>query len=228
MDVDYARRYVHLRQLKKRKPKERTKNIMDNNGCNILISGVGGQGTVLASRLLAAAAISDGKFARTAETIGMSQRGGCVVSHVRIDSEKKSSVIPLQSADVLISFELAEAARNLARLSKESVAIVNTQIIKPITASLGNDDYDAEAIKESIIKNIKKVYFIDGYALAQKAGTVKAVNVVLLGAATATGMLPFDKAAMLNAIGENVPAKFRELNIDAFNLGYEYALNYEG
>jgi indolepyruvate ferredoxin oxidoreductase beta subunit len=195
---------------------------MDNTKFDILISGVGGQGTVLASRLLAAAAINQGCFARTSETIGMSQRGGCVVSHVRINSEDSSSIIPFGSADMLIAFELSEAARSLPRLSKDGCCIVNTQIIKPVSASLGNSSYDIEAIKKSIESNSKEVYFIDGYSLAEKAGTVKAVNVVLLGAAAAASKMPLSKDALLEAIIENVPAKFRDLNKNAFELGYSF------
>lgn len=197
---------------------------MSKSKFDILISGVGGQGTVLASRLIAAAAINQGCFARTAETIGMSQRGGCVVSHVRIDSEKSGSIIPLGSADMIIAFELAEAARSIPRLSDEGCCIVNTQVIKPVSASLGNSHYDNDEIIQYIKDNSKEVFFIDGYSLAAKAGSVKAVNVVLLGAATAVGKMPFTKEIILDAIIENVPQKFRELNQKAFETGYEAAL----
>jgi indolepyruvate ferredoxin oxidoreductase beta subunit len=197
---------------------------MSNSKYDILISGVGGQGTVLASRLIAAAAIDQGFFARTAETIGMSQRGGCVVSHVRINSEKSSSIIPFGGADMIIAFELAEAARSIPRLGTEGCCIVNTQVIKPVSASLGNSHYDSEEIIQYIKSNSKNVYFIDGYAIAAKAGSVKAVNVVLLGAATAVGKMPFTREIMQEAIIKNVPQKFRELNQRAFELGFESAL----
>ncbi|HEY5584931.1 MAG TPA: indolepyruvate oxidoreductase subunit beta [Ruminiclostridium sp.] len=197
---------------------------MINSKFDILISGVGGQGTVLASRLIAAAAIKQGSFARTSETIGMSQRGGCVVSYVRINSEKSSSIIPFENANMIIAFELAEAARSLTRLSKDGCCIINTQIIKPVTASLGTSQYDVEEIIKYIKNNAKEVYFIDGYSIAKEAGTVKAVNVVLLGAATAVGKMPFSREVMLQSIVENVPQKFRELNEKAFEMGYEYIL----
>ncbi len=189
---------------------------------DILISGVGGQGTVLASRLIAAAAIKQGIFARTSETIGMSQRGGCVVSHVRINSEKSSSIIPFENANMIIAFELAEAARNMSRLSEDGCCIINTQIIKPVSASLGASQYDAEEITKYIKNSAKEVYFIDGYNIAQEVGTVKAVNVVLLGAATAVGKMPFSRDVMLEAIVENVPQKFRDLNKKAFEMGFDY------
>ncbi len=192
---------------------------------DILIAGVGGQGTVLASRLIAAAAIKQGSFARTSETIGMSQRGGCVVSHVRINSEKFSSLIPLGSADMLIAFELSEAARSLPRLKMGGCCIINTQTIKPVSASLGSSQYDIKKITDFININTEQVYFIDGYSLANEAGSVKAVNVVLLGAAAAVGQMPFGKEVIEEAIIENVPQKFRELNQKAFELGYQSILN---
>lgn len=191
---------------------------------DILIAGVGGQGTVLASRLLAAAAISQGSFARTSETIGMSQRGGCVVSHVRINSEKSSSIIPMASADMLIAFELSEAARSMPRLKKGGCCIVNTQIIKPVSASLGTSRYDIQEITDFIDKNSAQLHYIDGYSLANKAGIVKAVNVVLLGAAAAAGQMPFSREIIEQAIIENVPRKYSELNQKAFRLGYDFIL----
>ncbi|PYG88747.1 indolepyruvate ferredoxin oxidoreductase beta subunit [Ruminiclostridium sufflavum DSM 19573] len=192
---------------------------------DILIAGVGGQGTVLASRLIAAAAIKQGSFARTSETIGMSQRGGCVVSHVRINSEMSGSIIPNYNGDMLIGFELAEAARNMQRLSREGCCIINTQVIKPVSASLGASQYDAEEIAGYIKDNTKELYFIDGYETAKKAGSVKAVNVVLLGAAAAVGKMPFSREAILEAIVENVPQRFRELNEKAFVMGFDSILS---
>lgn len=189
---------------------------------DVLISGVGGQGTVLASRLIGVAAIKQGSYARTSETIGMSQRGGCVVSHVRINSENSSSIIPFSNANMIIAFELAEAARSIPRLKIDGCCIINTQVIKPVSASLSTSQYDIEEIKKYIEDNASEVYFIDGYKLAKEAGTVKAVNVVLLGAAIAVGKMPFTKEIMLEAIVENVPQKFRELNRRAFEMGFEF------
>lgn len=188
--------------------------------CDILIAGVGGQGTVLASRLLAEAAIADGLFVRTAETIGMSQRGGCVVSHVRIGTKNCSPVIPLGKADVLIGFEIGEAARSLPRLSAGGKCLVNIQSVKPISASLSGGAYDVGEISTYISKAIPGAAFVDGYRLAGEAGSVKAVNVVLLGAAAALGFLPFSKELMEKVIAENVPQRFKELNIKAFDAGY--------
>lgn len=104
---------------------------------DVLVAGVGGQGTILSSRILGAMAMNQDRFVRTGETIGMSQRGGTVVSHVRIDSENKCSYIPPNGADLLIGFELCEAARNLIYLKQGGNAVVNHQMIRPVTVSLG-------------------------------------------------------------------------------------------
>jgi indolepyruvate ferredoxin oxidoreductase, beta subunit len=189
---------------------------------DILIAGVGGQGTVLASRLLAASSMDAGFFTRTSETIGMSQRGGSVVSHVRIDSKPLSPIIPTGSVDLLIGFELAEAARNLNKLSPNGKCIVNTQVIKPVTVSLGGALYNTDEISEYIKAMVPDAVFVDGYTLAENAGSIKAVNVVLLGASVATGYLPFSKEKVMEIITKNVPKKFLDINLEAFNTGYEF------
>ncbi|MCX7711478.1 MAG: indolepyruvate oxidoreductase subunit beta [Clostridia bacterium] len=189
---------------------------------DILIAGVGGQGTVLASRLLAASALKAGYFARTSETIGMAQRGGCVVSHVRIGEEKSSPIIPLGNADLLIGFEPAEAARSIGRLSKNGKCVVSTRAIMPVTASLNTAPYDPAPMIEFIQRNAANAILVDGYALAEEAGSVKALNTVLLGVAVAAGFLPFGKEEIESMICENVSPKYVELNKKAFNIGVSY------
>lgn len=187
---------------------------------DILIAGVGGQGTILASRLLAEASLEAGFFTRTSETIGMAQRGGCVVSHVRVGDES-SPIIPPKHTDLLIAFEPGEAARNLGNLSTDGICIVNTKAVMPVTASLGNNTYDVSNVYEYIKTNSANTIFVDAYDLAEQAGSVKTVNVVLLGVAAATGKLPMSREIIEKVIAENVPKKFIELNAKAFNLGYE-------
>ncbi len=189
---------------------------------DILIAGVGGQGTVLASKLLAAAAIEAGYFVRTSETIGMAQRGGCVVSHVRIGDEQVSPIIPYTSADLIIGFEPSEAVRNIGRLKKNGKCIVNTRAIKPVTASLNNGSYDVEAIYDFLVKNSSEAVMVDGYDLAQQVGSVKALNTVLLGVAAASGNMPFGKEHLEKVISKNVSKKYVDLNIKAFNIGVSY------
>lgn len=186
---------------------------------DILIAGVGGQGTVLASRLLATAALEAGFFTRTSETIGMAQRGGCVVSHVRVGDEA-SPIIPPSHADLLIAFEPGEAARNIDSLSPNGICIVNTRAVMPVTASLGNSAYNVASVNEYIKKKFPGTVFVDAYSLAENAGSVKTVNVVLLGVAAAVGNMPMSRDIVERVIAENVPERFRNLNNKAFNLGF--------
>lgn len=190
---------------------------------DILIAGVGGQGTILASRILAEAALRADLFTRTSETIGMAQRGGCVLSHVRIGDEA-SPIIPSGKTDLLIAFEPGEAARNLESLSPEGVCIVNTRPVMPVTASLGNAAYEVDAVYDYIKTKVCNTIFIDAYDLAEKAGSVKTVNVVLLGAAAATGNLPMSRETIEKVIAENVPKRFIELNEKAFKMGFDIAI----
>ncbi len=196
------------------------------NAKNILISGVGGQGTVLASRLIASAFMKKGDFVRTAETIGMAQRGGCVVSHVRIDSESESSIIPLKTAGLLISFEPAEAVRCLPRLSENGGCVVNTQAIMPVTASLGGVAYDEEKIISKLKSSVKSLVLINASELAVKAGSQKAVNVVLLGACIGAGFLNITLDELTEALLEMLPPKLHEVNLKALQLGYSSAKKY--
>jgi indolepyruvate ferredoxin oxidoreductase beta subunit len=189
---------------------------------DVLVAGVGGQGTVLASRLLAMIAIDAGNFARTAETFGMAQRGGPVVSHVRIGGEESGPVIPFGCADLLIAFEPSEAARNISRLSSSGKCIVNDRFIKPVTASLGMAPYSEDEIREFIRETVPGAVFIDGYNAALRAGSSKAVNAVMLGASISKGFIPFEPGMVERAIAGAVPEKYKDLNIRAFNEGLEY------
>lgn len=194
---------------------------------DVLIAGVGGQGTILASRILAAASILRGEFARTGETIGMSQRGGCVVSNVRLDGKDVSPYIPQAQSDLLLGFELAEAARNIPRLKCDGSAVVNTQVIKPVSLSLGIGGYDTDEICKYITSNCKKTVFVDGYALANKAGSPKAVNIVLLGAACGADLLPFNREELTAAIKNGVAPKFVDMNLCAFGYGFDAGKNHD-
>lgn len=187
---------------------------------DILICGVGGQGTVLASRLIASAYLSKDAFVRTAETIGMAQRGGCVVSHVRVDSEEKSSIIPFKTADLLIAFEPAEAVRCFSRLKDDAPVIVNSQTVMPVTASLGGVSYDNEGIFNSI-KSRKNAIIINASEIAEKAGSPKAVNVVLLGAAVGAGFIDITIDELKRALENMLPKKLHEINFKALELGYK-------
>ena len=191
--------------------------------CDVLIAGVGGQGQVLASRLIGAAALEMGLNARTSETIGMSQRGGCVTSNVRIGGDILSSTVPMGEADLIIGFELCETVRNLARLSQGGGLVLSSQIISPVAVSLGLMKYDAEKMFDYIRSNVKRLIYIDAMSIANTVGLPKAANVVMLGAACGAGFLPFEKETFLAVIGKNVPQKFKALNEKAFESGYIFA-----
>lgn len=188
-----------------------------NKSC--LLSGVGGQGTVLASRLIAAAAMARGEQARTAETIGMSQRGGCVVSHVRIGADIYSSLIPVGGADMIIGFEAGEAVRVFKYLKKNGTVIVNNSAIAPVTASLSDFKYQAEDMLAYLKANAGKVIVVDGEAIARECGSTKVLNIALLGAAIATGELGISMEEMQQAIKEKAKPAFYEMNLKALALG---------
>lgn len=193
---------------------------------DILIAGVGGQGQVLASRLIGAAAILEGYAVRTGETIGMSQRGGSVVSHVRIGGESQAATVPFGKADLVIGFELCETVRNLKRLSANGRLIVNTQRINPVTVSLGMERYEAEAMEEALKKATGNLIMLDGYSMASQAGSVKAINVVLLGTAVGSGYLPLSRESFIQAIRSMIPQRLHSLNFAAFDTGFELGSRY--
>ena len=176
---------------------------------DILLAGVGGQGTVLAAKVLAQAAQNKGWQVRTAETIGMAQRGGCVVSHVRTGDVVLSPLVPLGQADVLIGFEPAEAVRCLPYLKADGRA--------PVTASLTGSAYDGSEMIEYLQKNVPHLILVDGEAICAAVGSPRALNVALLGAALpALGIAPAD---MEQALRASVRPQFVEMNLAALRLG---------
>jgi len=170
-----------------------------------MIAGVGGQGTVLASKLIAAAAMKCGYDVRTTETIGMAQRGGSVVSHVRVGENIFSPLIPLGKADALIAFEPAEAVRQLPYLGAEGTLIVCEPALK------------AAVMIDYLKENVQKLFVIDGRRLAEQSA--KTLNVALLGAAAAGGIFPFDGEIIKEIIPEMLPQRFWEMNIKSFETG---------
>lgn len=185
---------------------------------NCLLCGVGGQGTVLASKLLAYAAMEKGQNARTAETIGMAQRGGCVVSHVRVGDEIHSPLIPKGQADVILAFEPAEAVRCLPYLKADGAVVVNKKAVKPVTASLTDSDYDGSEMIEFLQKKVKNLILIDGDSACEQLGSAKVLNIVLLAAAAKSGKLSMNTEELKTAIKNRVPEKFHALNLKAVDL----------
>jgi indolepyruvate ferredoxin oxidoreductase beta subunit len=190
---------------------------------NYLLCGVGGQGTVLAAKVLAQAAINQGCEVKTTETIGMAQRGGSVVSHVRIGEDIHSPLLPLHSADVIIGFEPAEVVRNIDYLKEDGVVVVSSKAVKPTTASLTGSNYDGTEMLAYLKKKVKTCIIIDGEEICRQCGSPKVLNVALLGAAIGSGHLDISEKDLTDALLQKVKEKFRELNIKALQLGISSA-----
>lgn len=180
-----------------------------------LLCGVGGQGTVLAAKIIAAAAMEKGLKVHSAETIGMAQRGGSVVSHVRMGNNVHSPLIPLHTADVIISFEPAEAVRNLPYLKEGGVLITAKKAVKPVTSSLGGDSYTGDEMLEYLEQNVPNLCVVDGDIICTKLGSPRVLNVVLLGAALKSGVLGFTADEIEKVLRKRLPEKFHEINIKA-------------
>ncbi len=189
---------------------------------DILICGVGGQGTVLASKIIAAAAMDEGSPVHSAETIGMAQRGGSVTSHVRIGEQACSPLIPFGGADMLLAFEPGEAVRNLRYLKKGGTAVVNTTAVKPVTESLKDTGYDGSEMTAYLRQKCDCI-FINAEEVCKPIGSTKFFNIILLGVAAGSGHLGLERETLLKQIEQRVPSRFLDVNIRAFNAGIEIA-----
>ncbi len=185
---------------------------------NILIAGVGGQGTLLASRVLGKYADLCGKDCKLSEIHGMSQRGGSVITHVRIGDKIYSPVVWEGGADIVLAFEKLEAARVVHYLKKEGVLLVNEEKILPMPCITGAASYP-DGLEATLRSAHEKTYLIQAQEWALEAGSAKATNIVMMGALCK--LMGFDKGLMEQAVAACVPPKFTALNIAAFNLGYE-------
>ena len=188
-----------------------------SNVKSIIIVGVGGQGTLLASRILGYAVMKQGYDVKVSEVHGMCQRGGSVITYVRYGDKVYSPVIESGEADLILSFEQLEAARYLPFLKTGGSVVVNTQQIAPMPVITGMAEYPEGLLSQMQEKGID-LRMVDALALAKEAGSVKAVNVVLIGAMASHMDIP--KEVFEDAVENCVPKKFLELNKKAFNLGY--------
>lgn len=186
---------------------------------SVILCGVGGQGTVLASKLISYAAMAKGEEVKSAETIGMAQRGGSVTSHVRIGEGAYSPLIPEGMADVMVAFEPAEAVRNMPYLKEDSVVVVSKKAVKPVTASLSEKVYEGKDMLDYLEKKVSRLVVVDGEQTMAELGSSKVLNVVLLGAAIASGELDITMDEIRGAIREKVPEKLHELNYRALEAG---------
>ncbi|NQS75902.1 MAG: indolepyruvate oxidoreductase subunit beta [Peptococcaceae bacterium] len=186
---------------------------------DIVISGVGGQGSILASRALAGAAIAKGLNVLTSEVIGMAQREGPVTSHIRIGNNLSGALIPDYAADYLISLELSETVRNLNKLRPGGTVITSKTAIIPTSVQLGLSKYDDEIYVQYIKEQAEKAIFLDLESLSLQAGTPRAGNVVIMGAFSTCPGLPLQGEQILQAILQLVPERYRNINTHAFELG---------
>ena len=184
---------------------------------DIILCGVGGQGTILASKLLSAAAMGRGLPVKTAETIGMAQRGGSVFSHVRIGEGAASPLIGRSRAGLIIAFEPAEAVRQLPFLRKGGAVVVSNRPIIPVSATIGGPAYDLPAIMDYLRDQVDNLIVVDADKAAEDLGSSKCLNVVLLGAAVRSGALSLTEDDLRAAITSRLPERFHELNFRALD-----------
>ena len=185
---------------------------------NIMIVGVGGQGTLLASRILGNTVINEGYDVKVSEVHGMSQRGGSVVTYVKYGEKVYSPIVDKGEADIILAFEMLEAARALPFLKKDGIMIANTQEIDPMPVITGAAKYPEDI--EGKLKEKVNLIALDASRLALQAGNIKAVNVVLIGVMAKSTDIPYEK--WVETIKTTVPEKFLDVNLKAFELGYNY------
>lgn len=189
--------------------------MMETKG--IVIAGVGGQGSLLASKLLGNVLVNEGYEIKVSEVHGMSQRGGSVITYVRYGEKVYSPVVQSGEADYIISFEKIEAARYAHLLKKGGIIITNTQRIDPMPVIIGAAEYPDNVLDELTAKGVQ-VEAMDALALAEQAGSAKAVNIVLMGQLAKHFHIAYDK--WIAAIEQTVKPQFAELNKKAFELGF--------
>jgi indolepyruvate ferredoxin oxidoreductase beta subunit len=186
---------------------------------NIILCGVGGQGTVLASRLISAAAMARGLPVLSAETIGMAQRGGSVFSHLRIGEGLYSPMIARGEADLIIAFEPGEGVRQLPFLKPGGAMIVSDRPVMPVTASLNGTDYRAADMLDFLSAQVPNLLVINAEKGMRETGSPRVLNLILLGAAACAGALGLEEADLRAAIRERIAEKFHALNDRALAWG---------
>ncbi|MBQ6250657.1 indolepyruvate oxidoreductase subunit beta [Ruminococcus sp.] len=182
---------------------------------NILICGVGGQGIVLTSKLIAATAMEHDIPVMSAETIGMAQKGGSVFSFLRLGDDIYCPMFPEKTADIIIGFEPAEAVRMLPYLRDGGQVVVNTHPIMPVTATLSGSDYTGNEMLDYLQRNVENVVLVDGNRAIEEIGSPKVLNMVMLGAAVRNGVLPFSVDDIEDTMKKTVKPQFVELNSKA-------------
>ncbi len=192
---------------------------MANQKKDILIAGVGGQGTILTGRIIASLAMSEGLDVKTAETHGMAQRGGSVITHVRISEKVYSPLIPQGDGDVLLSFEKLEALRWLPFLSPQGTVIVNTQELDPLPVLTGETEYSSEILEE-IESKVGRLIAADALSIDPVSKNARMVNTFLLGILAKT--MEFEKEKWLKVMEKEIKAKLVNINKQAFEAGWQF------
>ena len=191
-----------------------------NEQGNILFCGVGGQGILLASEVTAYSLLAAGMDVRKSEVHGMAQRGGSVTAHLRYGAKVYSPLISQGEADIVVAFEMLEAARYLPYMHAESIAIVNTHKIYPPAVATGKMTYPENVLDELKSRDIK-VKTLDAFEIARSVGEIRAVNIVMVGMLSTH--LPVEEQVFLDVLHERIPQKFRDVNIKAFQEGRKVA-----
>ena len=185
---------------------------------DILVTGVGGQGVVLASDIIGETALAAGFDVKKTDTLGMAQRGGSVVSHLRLAEKVWSPLIKEGEVDLLLSFEKLEAARWSHYLKPGAVAIVNSYEQPPLSVSLGQEKYPSDdEIIAALKRSTDRVFFIDGNKRAQELGNVRTLNIFMLGCFSV--FAPLDFAVWKESISRRMPPNILEINLTAFEMG---------
>jgi indolepyruvate ferredoxin oxidoreductase, beta subunit len=185
---------------------------------DLLVTGVGGQGVVLASDIISETALAAGFDVKKTDTLGMAQRGGSVVSHVRLAAKVWSPLIKDGEADLLLAFEKLEAARWSHYLKPGAIAIVNNYQQPPLSVSLGQEKYPTDAqIAAALKRRTDQVYFIDGNKRAKELGNVRTLNIYMLGCFSV--FAPLDIEVWKESISRRMPENIREINLTAFEMG---------
>lgn len=185
---------------------------------DLLITGVGGQGNILASDIISEAAIGAGYDVKKTDTLGMAQRGGSVISNVRIAREVYSPLIREGEVDILLAFEKLEAARWGHYLRPGGIAIINNQAMPPLSVSIGSEQYPSdEKITDILKQRTDRIYFVAGSRHARELGNIRTLNIFMLGCVSL--FLPFPVRVWKDNISRRVPANSRQINLTAFNQG---------
>ncbi|MDD4859364.1 MAG: indolepyruvate oxidoreductase subunit beta [Dehalococcoidales bacterium] len=185
---------------------------------DLLITGVGGQGVVLASDIIGDTALAEGYDVKKTDTLGMAQRGGSVISNLRIAPRVWSPLITEGEADVLFAFEKLEAARWSYYLKPGGIAIVNNHALPPLAVSLGKASYPPDKDVMNILKQrTDRIYFIDGTRMARELGNLRTVNILMLGCLSR--FMPLKLETWKEIIARYLPEKLRAINMTAFDMG---------